>query len=82
LLDEDSFLVEVVGTALGEAMADLRDEMDQHRKEARNALSDEVRKLRTELCELSAMLAELQRVLAAEHAKVLDRPPLPLARVN
>ena len=43
-------------------------------------MSDEVRKLRTELCELSAMLAELQRVLAAEHAKVLDL--LPLARVN
>ena len=64
-------------------MADLRDEMDQHRKEARNALSDEVRKLRTELCEVSAMLAELQRVLAAEHATALDLPPLPsVRRVN
>jgi hypothetical protein len=76
-------MIEIVGTALGEAMADLRDEMDQQRKEAGAALSDEVRRLRTELCELSALLSELQRVLAAERAKVLDLPPLPsVRRVN
>jgi hypothetical protein len=80
LLDEDGFLVEVVGTALGEAMADLRDEMDQRREEARETLSDEVCKLRTELCELSTIVTELRQALAAEHAKVLDLPLLPLAR--
>jgi hypothetical protein len=61
-------------------MADLKDEMDQHRKEAREALADEVRNLRSELCELSTVVTELRQMLAAEHAKVLDLPPLPLAR--
>jgi len=41
-----------------------------------------VRKLRTEPCELSTVVNELDRVLA-ERTKVLDLPPLPLAqRVN
>jgi hypothetical protein len=78
--DERDFMIEAVGIALGETVEDLKDEMDELRKEAAAALSDEVRKLRTELCELSAMLAELQRLIAAERAKVLDLPPLPLAR--
>jgi hypothetical protein len=43
-------------------------------------MGDEVRKLRTELCDLLAALSKLQRLLAAEHAKVVDLPPLPLAR--
>jgi hypothetical protein len=51
--------------------------MDQARKKA-ETLSEEVRKLRPELCELSTMVAALGRVLAAERAKVLDLPPLPL----
>jgi hypothetical protein len=39
--------------------------------------------LRTEPCELSTVVNELDRVLAAERTKVLDLPPLPLAqRVN
>jgi hypothetical protein len=37
----------------------------------------EVRKLRTEPCELSTVVNELDRVLAAERT---DLPPLPLAR--
>jgi hypothetical protein len=32
--------------------------------------------LRAELCELSTVVTELQRVIAAERAKVLDLPPL------
>jgi len=55
--------------------------MDQA-KEAGEALSEEVRKLRAELCELSTVVAELGRVLAAERAKVLDLPPLVQTRVN
>jgi hypothetical protein len=42
-----------------------------------------VRKLRTEFCELSTVVNELDRALAAERAKVLDLPPLPsVRRVN
>jgi hypothetical protein len=73
-------MVEIVGTALGEVMADLNDEMDQHRKEVAAALSDEVRKLRTELSELSTLVTELHQVFATGDAKVLDLPALPLAR--
>jgi hypothetical protein len=78
--DERDFMIEAVGTALGETVEDLKDEMDQRRKEERQALSDEVRKLRIELCELSTVVSGLRQVLAAERAKVLDLPPLPSAR--
>jgi hypothetical protein len=36
--------------------------------------------LRTEFCELSTVVTELRQMLAAENAKVLDLPPLPLVR--
>jgi hypothetical protein len=39
-----------------------------------------VRKLRTELCELSTAVTDLRQMLAAGHAKVLDLPPLPSVR--
>jgi hypothetical protein len=52
--------------------------IDEQRKAAREAPADEVRKLRTELRELSAMLSELQWVLAAKNAKVPGLPLLPL----
>ena len=54
--------------------------MDQHRKEARETLSEEARKLHTELCELPTVVTELRQMLAAEHAKVLNLPPLPSMR--
>ena len=38
---------------------------------------DEVRRLRTELAELSAVVSELRVALAAERGKVLDLPSLP-----
>jgi hypothetical protein len=54
--------------------------MDQHRKEARETLSEQVRKLHTEPCELSTVVTELRQMLAAERAKVLNLPPLPSVR--
>jgi hypothetical protein len=63
-------------------LGDLIDDMDQARKKAGWALFEEVRKLRTELCELSTVVAELGQVLVAEHAKVLDLRPFPQSRVN
>ena len=80
LRDGDGFLVGVFGTALAEMIADLEDEIDQHRNETRLALSDEVRKLRTELCELLGVVAELRKMLAADNTRALDLPQLPLAR--
>jgi hypothetical protein len=57
--------------------------VDQHRKEARETLSEEVRKVHTELCELSTVVTELRQMLVAEHAKMLDLPPWPsVRRVN
>ena len=46
------------------------------RKEARDELSEELRKLRIELAEAQTTLAELRQVLASERAKVVDREPL------
>jgi hypothetical protein len=39
-----------------------------------------VRKLHTELCELSTVVTELRQMLAAERAKVLNLPPLSSVR--
>jgi hypothetical protein len=36
--------------------------------------------MKTKLCELSTVVAELGRVIAAARANVLDLPTLPLAR--
>jgi hypothetical protein len=80
LQDERDFMVEAVGTALGEATADLRDEIDEQRKKARQQLHEEVKLLRAELCELSTVVSELRKVIASEHARVLDLPALPQSR--
>jgi hypothetical protein len=46
-------------------------------------LHGEARALRSELAELSTVVSELRRIIASEHARVLDLPPLPRAgRVN
>src|SRR5262249_46161943 len=60
------FLVEVVATTLGEIIADLKDEMDQHRKEAREALSEEVRKPYTELCDARRRARQVAESAAVE----------------
>ena len=49
-------------------------------EQAGEAFSNEGRKLRTEPCELSTVVNELDRVLAAKRTKVLNLPPLPPAR--
>ena len=73
LEEERADLIEVVGLALGEAL-------DDQREDARQQLHDEVRALRIELAEVSTVVSELRQVIASEHARVLDLPPLPRVR--
>jgi hypothetical protein len=49
--------------------------VDQHRKEARETLSEEARKLHTELCELPTVVTELRQMLAAQHASAFEGKP-------
>jgi hypothetical protein len=65
--DERDFMIEAVDTALGEAMADLRDEMDQHRKEVREALSDEEALFRRQIASICSVFETL-RVLGPTSA--------------
>jgi hypothetical protein len=75
IADERAFMLAVVGGALGEAL-------DELRKDAKNELSDRLRELRVDMCELQTTLAELRQVIAADRSgKVLDLPN-PLRRVN
>ena len=49
---------------------------------AREELSEEVRKLRIELCETQTTLNELRSVIASEKAQVVDLPSPFTRRVN
>jgi hypothetical protein len=70
---EHAFMIEIVGNALGEMLRD-------QRKEAKDELASEVRKLWAVLTELQCTLASLVRIGVTGKAEVLDLPALPRAR--
>jgi hypothetical protein len=73
---ERAFLLEVVGSAIGEIVR------KQH-QEAKNELADAVRGLRIELAEAQTTIHELRAVIASERAQVVDMPsPLRPRSVN
>jgi hypothetical protein len=73
---ERTFTRELMGHAVGKALA-------KARRATEAELRDEVRSLHIEVTQLRSALAELRVALAAERGHVIDLPPLPLRpRVN
>ena len=75
---ERTFLLEVVGSAMGE----LREMID---KDAENELNDGLRELRVDLSRLQQTLFELkQTIIAGDRSSkgIVELPPLPLRTVN
>jgi hypothetical protein len=71
--DERETVLEIVAQALALALED-------ETRDFKKVLQREVTALRTEIAELSTVVSELRQVIASERARVLDLPPLPLAR--
>jgi hypothetical protein len=67
LQEEREFVLSAAGKALGQVVA-------QAHKDARLELSEEVRKLRIELCNMETTLNELRAVIALEKARAVDFP--------
>jgi hypothetical protein len=73
LVEERAFVLECVGTALGQALK-------KEREEQRRELASEVRSLRIELAEVGETINELRRVITASNrcsgagGEVIDLP--------
>ena len=70
---ERETIFEIVAQALAHALED-------ESRDFKKMLQREVTALRTEIAELSTVVGELRQVTASERARVVDLPPLPLAR--
>src|SRR5262245_56516939 len=75
LSEQRQFVFDVVGEALGQALA-------AERKDVKRELSLEIRQLRIELTEAQNIIAELRRVLAADRRAPVDLPALPRSQLN
>lgn len=72
LATERAFVLECVGTALGQAL-------QKERAAARRELADEIRRLRVEITAADETIAELRRTIAASRsssAEVIDITPV------
>jgi hypothetical protein len=74
LADERRFLLDVVGEALGQALA-------KERKSAKCELDDSIRSLKLELADALTVINELRSVVSAERSGTpIDLPRLPVRR--
>jgi hypothetical protein len=73
IVEERTFLVQLIGTALGEAL-------DAEREEAKKELSDEVRRLWAVLSEIQSTITSINRMALATNGKSLTNEPDPLSR--
>ena len=78
---ERGFMLAVVGEALGEALADAREE---HHKALADARAEHQKELHKQALELKTGLNGLEdavrKLAAAEHKTIVDLPALPLSR--
>ena len=70
LMAERKLMRRAVGEAIGQLLA-------QQREERKHELEDEVRRLRIELSNLESTLVELRSIIASERAQVIDLPAWP-----
>jgi hypothetical protein len=75
LAEHQKFILDTVGTALGEYVG-------EQRQATKREFSDELRQLRIEIAEMQAVIGELRVVLAAERNAPIGLPSPLRARVN